>query len=83
LFIWEQGSGAQEIRMKMFRSLFYPVAIIGFCLTLPTAVSAGKDSRKPEPAANSASNCKQAVRATGETAPLRRGECPKVRRILM
>jgi hypothetical protein len=69
--------------MKLVRSLFYPVAIIGLSLTLPVAVSAGKDSRKPETAASSASNCKQAVRATGETAPLRRGECPKVRRILM
>jgi hypothetical protein len=70
--------------MKMVRSLIYPVAIIGLSLTLPAAVSAGKDSKKPaEPAANNTSNCKQAVRPSGETAPPRRGECAKVRRILM
>jgi hypothetical protein len=69
--------------MKLVRSLFYPVAIIGLSLTLPAAVSAGKDSRKPEPAASNTSNCKQSVRPAGESGPLRRGECPKVRRILM
>ncbi len=70
--------------MKIARSIFYPAVILCMSAALPAVAIAGKDSRKPQEAtANTNATCKQSVRAMSESTPVRKGECAKVRRILM
>ncbi len=70
--------------MKMPRSIFYPLTALCLSAALPAVAMAGKESRKSaDPASSSATQCKQSVRPMTESVPLRRGECVKVRRILM
>jgi hypothetical protein len=70
--------------MKMTRSIFYPLMALCISATLPAVAMAGKESRKPvDPVTGTTAQCKQSVRPMTESVPLRRGECVKVRRILM
>jgi hypothetical protein len=69
--------------MKLAKALILPAALL-CCSVVPTMAVAQKETRRPaEPATPIGANCKQSVRPNAESAPLRRGECPKVRRILM
>ncbi len=70
--------------MKASKPFLFSTALLIFSVALPSVAYAGKESRKPaETAAPSTINCKQTVRPMGEAMPVRKGECPKVRRILM
>ncbi len=70
--------------MKIAKTIFYPLTALCLSAAIPAVAMANKDSRKTaEPTTSTAAQCKQAVRPMSESVPLRRGECAKVRRILM
>jgi hypothetical protein len=71
--------------MKKIRPIFKALAWLCLAATLPSvAIADTKENRKlPESSNSNGVQCRQGVRPMTESVPLRRGECPKLRRILM
>jgi hypothetical protein len=68
----------------MKRTILYPLIALGLSAAIPAVALAKDENRKPqETSANGVAQCKQAVRSMSESAPARRGECLRPRRILM